>query len=402
MELFKAGKQTDSSGHTKEWTKADLDKIVSTFNDGGEDIPATLGHKIKDKPAMAWFKKVWRDGETLFGEMGDIVDEFGVMLKKKMFKNRSIALRSNLSLRHIAFLGAEAPAIKGLAGFAFKEEDNDFFTIDFAEHEDEFGSFHSIFAFKAIGRILRNLRDKMIEKDGVEKTDEVIENFDIDQIEEAGNQQPKPRTAFNESKTKTGSTGKTVKFTQTNPEDSEMNELETAKAKITELEKSNGEFSEEIKTLKESNTKLETEKATEIKAFADFKESEKKVQYSEYLDGLASEGKMLPANKEANLAMLMDLDGKESLDYSEGDETKKKTQVDIFKANLENTEPVIEFGEFTNKDKSPESNVDSKLSQLTKERMKEKGEDFSEASQHVLAENPTLILQHNVKSNLNS
>ena len=112
MALFKAGKQTHSSGHTKEWTKADLDKIVSTFNDGGEEIPATLGHKIKDKPAMAWFKKVWRDGETLFGEMGDIVDEFGVMLKKKMFKNRSIALRSNLSLRHIAFLGAEAPAIK--------------------------------------------------------------------------------------------------------------------------------------------------------------------------------------------------------------------------------------------------------------------------------------------------
>jgi len=136
MEVFRAGKQTDAAGNSKEWTEKDLDKMVSSFEELGEDVPATIGHNTKNGPAMGWFKKVFRKGDTLFAELGDIVEEFGVMLKKKMFKNRSIALRNDFSLRHIAFLGAEPPAVKGLKDFAFKEND-EFKEYEFGMEEEE-------------------------------------------------------------------------------------------------------------------------------------------------------------------------------------------------------------------------------------------------------------------------
>jgi len=51
----------------------------------------------------------------------DLVPEFTEMLKKGLFKKRSIALYPDLALRHIGFLGAVAPAVKGLADIKFNE-----------------------------------------------------------------------------------------------------------------------------------------------------------------------------------------------------------------------------------------------------------------------------------------
>ena len=132
MEVFKCGKHTDSGGNTREWKTEDLDKIVDKFKELGEDVPATIGHPNTDTaPAFGWFKKVWRDGCTLSAELTDVVEEFGDMLKKKMFKNRSIALRPDMSLRHVAFLGAAAPAVKGMKDFDFSQDE--FTTIEFEE-----------------------------------------------------------------------------------------------------------------------------------------------------------------------------------------------------------------------------------------------------------------------------
>ncbi len=400
MELFRSGTHIASNGFKKTWTNADIDKIVSNFN-ANDKVPACLGHPGKNEPAMGWYNKLWRKGDTLFGELGDRVDEFQTMIKNKMFPRRSISLDGNLNLKHVGFFGVGRVAIKGLENFAFsasEDEINEFTTIEFSEKE--FSHFGDRFALSSIARLFTNLREKIIEKDGIEKADDIIQQHNIDSIEDAANAEPDRKIEPAFSTSATGSGGATVKFNQSNPEDPNMDELEKAKARITELEAQNKEFSEQITAKDTEIGTLKTEKEKQSKEFEEAKIKETEAEFSKYLDGIIEDGKLLPANKEANLSMLMNLNGQETLNYSEGDETKKKTPVDIFKANLEGAGQAIEFDEFATKDKSPESNVDSKLSTLTKARAAEKKISFSEAGQEIMNENPNLVLEHNIKSHV--
>lgn len=389
MELFKSGKHKAGNGVIKVWTNDDIDKIVSNFN-AEDKAPACIGHPTINEPAMGWFNKIWREGNSMFGELGERVDEFNVMLKKKLFPRRSISLDNNLHLKHVGFLGVRRPAIAGLAGFKFaasESEIEEFTTIEFAEHE--FTSFESKFGFKSIARIFQNLRDKIIEDKDIDTADATIPQFGIEEIEAAGNQE-------------IGSSHNDKTFSKKepnkNPEDPEMEELETAKARIKELEEKNTEFSTTIEEQGTKITILETEKTDTAKAAEDATIATKNAEFGEYLDGLIKDGKMLPANKEANLTMLMDLDGKDDLNFSEDGETKKTSQVDIFKASLEGAGEVIQFSEFAKNDTATERIPDAKLSKLTHERAKEKDISFSEAGDEIMAENPDIVLQHNIQS----
>ena len=340
MEVFRAGKQTDAAGNSKEWTEKDLDKMVSSFEELGEDVPATIGHNTKNGPAMGWFKKVFRKGDTLFAELGDIVDEFGVMLKKKMFKNRSIALRNDFSLRHIAFLGAEPPAVKGLKDFAFKEND-EFKEYEFGMEEEE--------------RItIKNLRDNILK---------FFPNFN----------ENKPGILPDNGG-------------ESDMEFKEQFEAEEAKNKDLniKLEASVKEASE----FKEANIKVEKEfsefKETREKEISDAKEKE----FGEFAEGLIKGGKAIPAHKGTIITMLKTLDGQEAMDFAEGDKTIKKTPLDIYKEGLSAINVDIFGGQFS--EPSEKSGAEAELKE--KIAVLEKGGlNFSEASRKAHSENPELL-----------
>lgn len=129
--IFKSGKHTDSAGDTKDWTEQDLDRIVSTYDPAKHEAPAVIGHPKDNAPAYAWVEALKRVGDTLWMKMKDVVPQFAEMLTSKMFKKRSISLYPDGSLRHVGFLGAQPPAVKGLPDFAFGEDGG--MVIDFAE-----------------------------------------------------------------------------------------------------------------------------------------------------------------------------------------------------------------------------------------------------------------------------
>jgi hypothetical protein len=56
------------------------------------------------------------------------------MVKRGLFKKRSISLYPDLTLRHIGFLGAMPPAIKGLADIKFRERGQT--TVSFSDFQD--------------------------------------------------------------------------------------------------------------------------------------------------------------------------------------------------------------------------------------------------------------------------
>ncbi|MBS1562570.1 MAG: hypothetical protein JSS89_13265 [Bacteroidetes bacterium] len=124
-EVFRAGTQTDSAGNSKEWTIEDLNTIADNFNEQDPkdriDAPATIGHPADNHPAWGWVSKLWVEDDTLWAEFKDCQPQFMELLDKKMFTSRSISLYADsLRLRHVAFLGAAQPAVKGLEEMAFK------------------------------------------------------------------------------------------------------------------------------------------------------------------------------------------------------------------------------------------------------------------------------------------
>jgi len=346
MEVFKCGHQTDSAGNTKKWTENDLDKIVSQF-EKGDAVPATIGHPESDTaPAFAWFKKVFRKGDTLVAEMSDVVDEFGTMLKNKMFKNRSIALRPDMSLRHIAFLGASAPAVKGLADFAFSATD-EFTAFDFAETEADESKLK-----KVIKDIVKHLFNEKLTEDQEMATVEELEK-------------------------KVSSLEGTIAENEANFAEKEASH---------EAEKK--EFSEKLTA--------ETKRADDADAkITEASETAKTKEFSDFVDEQIEAGRILPAHKDGYIKTLKGLNDSEEMEFSENGETKKLTALDIFKNQLSSGEKKIDFGEQI-KDGATKTGAGDQLAAKTVEIEKANPNmSYSECFKKAQDENPELTKLYN-------
>lgn len=124
VEIFRTGTHTDSSGHTRTWTKSDLEKIVRSYDPKEHEAPVVIGHPQEDHPAYGWVERVKIVGDRLLADFNQVVDEFAQAVKDGLFKKRSIALYPDGSLRHVGFLGAMPPAVKGLKNVAFSKCDD--------------------------------------------------------------------------------------------------------------------------------------------------------------------------------------------------------------------------------------------------------------------------------------
>lgn len=121
--IFKTGKHKDSAGNEKEWNEADLENIIKTYDPAKHEAPIVIGHPKTNAPAFGWVEKLKRVGDTLYALPKQLANEFIEMVNKGLFKKRSISLYPDGSLRHVGFLGAQPPAIKGLPDVEFKEEE---------------------------------------------------------------------------------------------------------------------------------------------------------------------------------------------------------------------------------------------------------------------------------------
>lgn len=141
IEIFKAGKRYDANGVLKDITVADLEKTVATYNPEYHEAPLVIGHPKSNNPAWGWVKGLSLDGDVLKADVDEVDAEFAEMVKDGKFKKVSAAFylpdspnnphKGVLSLRHVGFLGAMPPAVKGLKQVEFAEDD---LFVEFSEH----------------------------------------------------------------------------------------------------------------------------------------------------------------------------------------------------------------------------------------------------------------------------
>lgn len=134
IEIFRSGRHTDDAGNVHEFTDADLAAIAAGYNPAVREAPLTIGHPADNLPAWGWVKGLARAADgTLTMATHNVEPQFAEMVSSKRFPKRSASFYPPGSpnnptpgqwyLRHVAFLGAQPPAIAGLKDIQFSEAD---------------------------------------------------------------------------------------------------------------------------------------------------------------------------------------------------------------------------------------------------------------------------------------
>lgn len=138
IEIARTGTFEDSAGRLRTFTAGDLDAIARSYDPARRDAPLTFGHPQTDKaPAYGWVEKLKSEGGRLYANFSQVPEQVRDLVAKGHYRHVSMSLMPDLvTLRHVALLGAEQPAIDGLAAVEFADG-GDAITVDFTAARGE-------------------------------------------------------------------------------------------------------------------------------------------------------------------------------------------------------------------------------------------------------------------------
>lgn len=347
LEIFKAGKHVDASGVTREFSESDLVASAAAYSPSLHEAPLTIGHPQHDDPAYGWVDSVDVKAGSFLANPKQVDAKFAEAVKAGKFKKISASFYAPDSpnnpvkgvyyLRHVGFLGAMPPAVKGMKSVDFAEQEEgvvEFAEIDFMDWDD-----------LTVAGLFSNLREWIISKFDLETADRVVPIYAIDQLKMSATQEEiKPEMPMDYSETK--------------PETADFAERENFLA------------------LREAEIVKREAKLTET-------------EFSEYCDRLITEGKVYPREKSQVVATLVSLAKlPEAVEFAEGEgELKTSSLLDAYKSSLQNRPKVIDFAELPSEVVIP-TNPEEQAKQIQARYEKAKADGkpitFAEAQTEVL------------------
>lgn len=339
IEVLRTGEHTASSGRKVSITPETLTALVANYDPAYFEAPLVVGHPKDNAPAYGWVESLKAEGGRLFAKFKQVHDGFREAVRSGAFKNRSVAFYNDLDgrgpyLRHVGFLGAAPPAVKGLEPLpAFSAAE--FAEFDFSDCSD-------------------NEEGEMDE--GKMKT--MFETFQEKMT--AAIAKLTPARPAGEG----GATAAAIAAA-----------VAQAKAEMTTA------FSEQVTALR---TDLKATKDELAAARSDGHSAE----VAAFVEKQRREGKWAPAWDGAGIPELMEsLEGMESIELSEGSgdaaKTVKKTPLAVFQQFMEGLPKIIEFGELT----ASKPGAKTKLLQFTEDaRVPSQGHELADRAEKISRE----------------
>ncbi|ATD64874.1 2-oxoacid:acceptor oxidoreductase [Neisseria weixii] len=313
FEIFKAGTRTDNNGRTVTITEADVAEAAAAYDPALHEAPLVIGHPKTDAPAYGWVGSLKADGGVLSADFAQMDDDFVGLVQSGRYKKVSASFYPPDSpsnpkpgfwyLRHVGFLGAQPPAVKGLSAINFAE-DEQFVEFSEAAHGYSAGLF-------------RRLREFLIEKFGIEEADKAVPGWQIDSIEEAAKwKDPISEPAFADPINPDMKPNHDEKETPMSPEE----QLAAEKAAREAAEKKAAAAEAELK-------KLQDEQEKDLRAGAH-------QQNAEFAEGLVKEGRLKPADKDLVVQVLDFAEYPEHTTADFGEGSAKKPLAEALRAFL--------------------------------------------------------------------
>jgi hypothetical protein len=140
IHIMKPGSHTSSDGTVFKFSPADLKECAEAYNPRVHEAPLVVGHPKTNGPAYGWVERLEAKPDGLYAVPRQINPEFADIVRQGSYKKISGAFYlkdaknhpspGNLYLRHVGFLGAAAPAVKGLEPINFSDSAENFLEFE--------------------------------------------------------------------------------------------------------------------------------------------------------------------------------------------------------------------------------------------------------------------------------
>lgn len=315
--IFRTGRHTSMQGDTLDFSEADMTASCAAYDPVVHEAPLVVGHPKDTAPAYGWVQGLAMDGADVAADCDQVNPDFAELVKGGAFKKVSASWYAPnhpanpkpgvYYLRHVGFLGAQPPAIKGLKAVDFAEDDGEVVTIEFAEVRP----WQRASGWRSVAALFRGLRDMLVEQQGAEKAEAMLPAYSIDNLltlsEAEANADAPDSPAFSEpQQTEEPPVGQ-----NTQPDAAEL------KRQADELARQQADFAEKQTAFRRD-------------------------QNAAFLDGLVAQGRPLPIPKD-NLLNFMEAISANALvvDFAEG----KKPVADTFREILKAIPATVDFSE---------------------------------------------------------
>ncbi|EIY1731514.1 peptidase [Salmonella enterica subsp. enterica serovar Newport] len=351
IHIFRAGTHTDMHGRRINFSDADLNEIAQNYNPALHEAPIVVGHPKTDAPSYAWVRGIKKDRDGLKAEPRDIDPQFAELVKNRRYSKVSASFYCPESpgnptpgkyyLRHVGFLGAQPPAIKGLKQVSFAEDEEG--VVEFAD-----------WSLQTTATLFSRIRDFFISQFGLEKTDSVMPDYLIDSLRDDA--------------TRTTTADVTPAF-------SDPVGIPAEDAIQPVAEKPAPTPPEDTAVDKELQVKLEQENADlkrqldeRNKAEAQRVATERHNANVAFADSLVSDARLAPAGKGLVVAVLDALgDGESPVSFSENG--SEQPLVEAFKAQMQKARPLLDFGEVATGDRTDRAAIPAEFAEADPVRL---------------------------------
>lgn len=315
IQIFKPGRHTASNGAALAFSEADLQATAAAYDPAKHEAPLVVGHPKHDAPAYGWVKGL-AFGEGLEATPDQVDPAFAELVANGSFKKISASFYAPDSpsnpvpgvyyLRHVGFLGAQPPAVKGLRNpeFAASEEG----IVEFADWSDVQNA-----------SLWRRLREWIISFRGLDEADKILPDYAIASLEDAARQETSADTPAL---------------------------LGTAFTELNQGDDMSAEDQLRLTALETENATLKTERQAALDREAASTRAAGHTAHAAFTETLIHAGKLLPAHQDFIVAFMdhVAADGG-VIEFGEGAAKKSQPGIDGFQAYLTAQPKIVDFKE---------------------------------------------------------
>lgn len=324
LHIFKPGQWTTLGGETIAFSEADLQATAQAYDPKKSKAPLVVGHPKTDDPAKGWTVSLSASERGLFAAADKVDPSFAESVRSGAYGTVSAKFYRPEDpnnpvpgvwyLRHIGFLGAHPPGVKGLDDPEFAEADG---CVCFQEGV-AFGEWDGM----TNANLWRNLREWFLGKFGQEEADKVLPGYDVRALEVGAAED------INDARKAAGTP---VAFSEGAATTTPQPPQESA---VTE---------EEAARLREENAALKA-------ADAQRKQAAVLADNTAFAESMASEARIPAAMKAQVAAIGTQLQATPDVEFGEGD--AKKPLHELFRDFLRALPKQVEFGEQATRDRA--------------------------------------------------
>ncbi|EIL1683763.1 peptidase [Salmonella enterica] len=323
LAVFAPGTHTAMDGRTITFTPEDCIDLANSYDPSVSEAPFVIGHPSLNAPAYGWAERLeYRDG-IVYAVPRQVNPAFAEAFNAGSYKKRSLSIYQpdspgnpkpgHFYARHVGFLGAVPPGVKGLPDAQFAEASGDNGPLEFALPWEA----------DNLASLFQSIRDWVIQETTIEQADSIIPQWRIQSILDSATDECKSISPLAYAEETNVDPNKKTSSMATDFAEREA-ALAVREARLA--------AEEEV-----ARTRQLKEKRTATVAFA---------------DGLVKGGSILPRQKTAIVEVLMNL-SQEPLSFSEGETTISQSPEALLREILSTKPAVVNFSEKTGTTDAP-------------------------------------------------